>query len=275
MKRILSIPLLLLSIGTYAQTAKQIVLTKGQEITIITNASGDADMGMGMTLTNTSNITSQMIVIGEDENNYSITKSLTNLKMSMEGLGQNMEFNSDNQEDKESEIGKKISAKINNPDTFLINKKTGKATSTKKDIDYNDNPAAISGIAMGNNEGKDGIEDAFFIINTDKKVGDTWMESSTNKKVTSKKTYTIKSIDKDIAVIEVKGSIEGETEQEMQGSTIIMNTESKIEGNITTNIKTGLVYMSMINADMTGNVNAMDQQMPITSKSTTTTLFNQ
>ena len=120
MKRILSIPLLLLSIGTYAQTAKQIVLTKGQEITIITNASGDADMGMGMTLTNTSNITSQMIVIGEDENNYSITKSLTNLKMSMEGLGQNMEFNSDNQEDKESEIGKKISAKINNPEKVRL-----------------------------------------------------------------------------------------------------------------------------------------------------------
>lgn len=191
----------------------------------------------------------------------------------MEGMGQNSEYDSEKAEDKDSEIGKAMGDKLNKSTTYQLNKATGKITAAKGN-ESDDKSGGMMGMGMGSDAGS-GTGDAFLIITSDKNVGDSWSETVTSNGLTTKKNYKILSIQNDIANVELKGTITGTTEQEMQGNSIKMKTDAKLDGKITSNIKTGLVYMMKMDADINGTVEAMGQEMPVTSKTTTTVLYNQ
>jgi len=270
MKKILFASLILLSVDSFAQSAKTIVLKKGQTITAVTSNTSDADLGMG-TMKNNSTTTTKIMVADENESGYVITSTLTKMKMDLDGMGQNMSYDSDKPEDKDSQLGQSIGGKINSPSNFTLDKKTGKAILTDK---KEEDAVAGAGIAsIGGNE-NEAIEDAFLIIPAGKKVGDSWTDSSFNKGITSKKTYTIKSIEKDIANIELKGTMEGTTEREMQGMTMNMTINSKITGQITASISTSCVTKSVVDSDITSSIEMMGQQMPANSKTNATTVYS-
>jgi hypothetical protein len=228
---------------------------------------------MGMTMNNNAATTSKLVVVDEDQESYTLTSTLTKMKVSMEGMGQNAEYDSEKPEDKDSEIGKSMSDKLNKAITYQLNKATGKLTVVKGN-ESEDNSGAMMGMGMGS-DASSGTGDAFLIISADKNIGDSWSETVSSNGLTTKKNYKILSIQNDIANVELKGTINGTTEQEMQGNSIKMKTDAKLDGKITSNIKTGLVYMIKMDADINGTVEAMGQEMPVTSKTTTTTLFNQ
>lgn len=273
MKKLFTFILSTVSFFSFAQNAKNIVLTKGQEIEVSTTSSSQSELSMGMTMNNNTATTSKLVVVDEDQESYTLTSTLTKMKLSMEGMGQNAEYDSEKSEDKDSEIGKAMSDKINKATTYHLNKVTGKIT-VDKGKESDENSGGMMGMGMGS-DASSGTGDAFLIITSDKNVGDSWSESVSSNGLTTKKNYKILSIQNDIANVELKGTITGTTEQEMQGNSIKMKTDAKLDGKITSNIKTGLVYMIKMDADINGTVEAMGQEMPVTSKTTTTTLFNQ
>jgi hypothetical protein len=273
MKKIFTLILSTVTAFSFAQNSKNIVLTKGQEIEVSTTSSSQSELSMGMTMNNNTASTSKLVVVDENQDSYTLTSTLTKMKVSMDGMGQNAEYDSEKAEDKDSEIGKAMGDKLNKATTYQLNKVTGKITTVESN-ESNDNTGGMMGMGMGSDAGS-GTGDAFLIITSDKNVGDSWSETVSSNGLTTKKNYTILSIQNDIANVELKGTITGTTEQEMQGNSIKMKTDAKLVGKITSNIKTGLVYMIKMDADINGTVEAMGQEMPVTSKTTTTTLFNQ
>ncbi len=271
MKKILPLVCILSTAITFAQTPKSISLKKGQEININSTASSNTDIGMGMAMTSSTTVQNKLIVIGEDANNYILTNTTTKMKVDMDAMGQSQHYDSDKPEDKDSEVGKNVADQINVPDTFLLNKQTGLATATKASSDEaSGNAASLMG--EGSNK-KQGTEDAFLIIPSNKKTGDSWETSSTVKGITSKKVYTIKSIDKKMAVITAKESTEGTAEQEMQGMTANVTTNVKSDVEITTDISTGLVSNRTITAEVNDIIEFNGQSNPVSAKINTTITY--
>ena len=260
-----------------AQKDNHLVLAKGQKITAVSTTSVDADMSMGMQMKNVSSTTNVLDVISEDAKNYTISNMLTKLKISMDAMGQQTNYDSEKPEDKDSEMGKVASKKINTRDTILIDKMTGDIIEDRKNNspERADESNPLMGMmeSMGNSDGSAVAEGAFFIISKEKKAGDTWTDSTSDKNIKTVKTYTIKSIDKSIATILVNGTISGDTVTEMQGSSVSFSMNTKSTGEMVVDIKTGLVNKITNTADITGNIEVMGQSMPITSKATSSVIY--
>ncbi len=271
MKQILLAICVFFAGSAMAQTPKAISLKKGQEINVTTAASSNTDIGMGMTMTNSTTVQNKLVVIGEDASNFIVTNTTTKMKVAMEAMGQSQNYDSDKPEDKDSEVGKSLGAQINVADTFLVDKKTGLATATNKAEDEkNSNRAAIMGQG---NSGKQTTEDAFMIIPANKKTGESWETSASNKGITIKKVYTLKSIDKNMATITAKETVDGTTEQEIQGMSANVTTNSKSDVEIVADINTGLVSKRTVVADVNATIDFNGQSNPISSKSTTTVSY--
>jgi hypothetical protein len=271
MKQILIAVCVLIAGTSMAQTPKAISLKKGQEITVSSAAESNTDIGMGMTMTNNTTVQNKLVVIGEDASNFIVTNTTTKMKMDMEAMGQSQHFDSEKPEDKDSEIGKSVGPQINSVDTFLVDKKTGLATATNKTEDEKGgNKASIMGQGSSS---KQSTEDAFIIIPANKKTGDSWETSASIKGITTKKVYTLKSIDKNTATITAKETVDGTTEQEIQGMSANVTTNSKSDVEIVADINTGLVSKRTIVADVNATIDFNGQSNPISSKSTTTVTY--
>jgi len=272
MKNIIIILCLLFSTIGYCQKNSNIVLKKGQVILAASTVQTDSELSMGSSKNNIT-MNNELRVIDEKDNNYIVSITATKMKMDMEGMGQSMSFDSDKKEDKDSEIGQTIGSKLNSPDTFSLNKTTGKLTaiSTKPN---NEESAASSGFSMMNADGEDqSFNSAFLLVPANKKAGDHWEETITNKGLTTKKTFTLKSIDVSMAVVEVSGTTVGTIEQEMQGMAMNMTMDSKFKGELQVNTATGMVIQCANSVESNNSMDVMGQSMQITSKANSTTSF--
>jgi len=258
------------ALPVFAQLPVSIKLKKDQLITVVSSSSMDADMGMGMQMKNNTSATNQLVVLSEDDKQYLLTNTLTKISMNMDAMGQQSGYDSEKPEDKNSEMGKSISNKLQVPDSVFIDKVTGNViTSVVKAAAKSPEEAnPLEGMfeSMGNGNDDQVLANAFFIIPAGKKAGDSWTDSIADKKMKSIKTYTIRSLDKNVATIAVTGVIDGNSEQEIQGNTvnIIMNT--KMKGELMVDTKTGLVSKRTLTSDITGNLEMMGQSLPISSQ---------
>lgn len=254
-----------------------IVLNNGQKITVTTTSNTDSDMGMGMQMKNISTATNLLQVIATNDTSYAISNTLTKMSISMDMMGQQTNYDSEKDADKDSDIGKSIATKLNHADTLSVNKMTGltdiKSTIASPEKEEK-NPMVDMMAAMGVSAGKDpSLEAAFFIIPKDKKTGDSWSDSTTEKNIRTLRQYTLQSINNDIATIVVKGSISGNGEAEVQGTTIAFTMNTKNTGEIIVNVKNSLVNKMSNNADVSMTMDMMGQSMPISSKTTQTIVF--
>ncbi len=273
MKKILSVALLIACFNNInAQYAKKISLRKGQTISCATKTNTDTEMSMG-SMKNDISTVAILSVIDENEQSYILTNTMTKMKMEMEGMGQNMSFDSDNKDDRESEIGKTVSEKLNVPDTFIVDKISGSCQLKNSKTEEGGSSMSAGISMMAGDKDNQGPSDAFLIIPSDKKIGDSWDVTITNKGLTTKKTYTLKSIDQTTATLQVSGTTTGTVEQEVQGMTMNMTMDTKVKGQLKVNIQTGVVFESNSDMDMNNSMDMMGQQMQISSKGTTAVTY--
>jgi hypothetical protein len=273
MKKIIALAFVFTSLNSFSQSAA-IKLKKGQIITSASVTENESEMSMGMTMKNNSNVSKKITVIDEDATTYTITNTITRMKMDMEGMGQNMSYDSDKAEDKDSEMGKTVAEKINVSDTFTLNKVTGAITAWKKQ-EADSEAGAMGGMMSMMGGGEDqAANDAFFILPTNKKIGDSWSDVDVvTKGITTKKSYSLKSTDKNIATIGTTITIEGSTEQEMQGMTANVTMNAKTTGDIMVDTQTGLVTKRDLKVDVNSTIEMMGQSMPINSKGTNVSVY--
>jgi hypothetical protein len=277
MKPALFIMSLFIGLNSYSQkNDASVVLSVGQKFSVHTTVSQEADMGMGMQMKNNSTSQNNFYVIGADGKSYTISNTLTGIVISMDFMGQQTNYDSDKKEDSASEIGKSI-PNLNIPDTVIINKFSAAIISNKQPVpatkEESSNPMEALFESLGNNNADMALSEAFFLIPAGKKTGDSWIDSTSTKDQKSIKTYTIKSIDKKIATIEVIGNVESNIQTETEGLQVTVSMVTKTNTEIIADTKTSLVIKRITNAVITGNLELMGQSAPITGKSTTSSVY--
>jgi hypothetical protein len=273
MKKLLAIVLIACSTASQAQYFQPIQLKKGQQFVCASSLNTDTDMGMG---TMKSNISSKqnIRVIDENEKSYILALSLSSIKMDMDGMGQQMSYDSEKPEDKDSQIGASMSDKLTTVDTFSLDKKTGLITkiSQTKEVEG-------GGMTMMSSDGNANlsINAAFFVVPMSKKIGDTWnyTDSLQTTGITTTKTFTLVSRDKNIATISYTGKSVGTISSEVQGMSMTANIDSKLSGEFQVNLENGSVIKTTDDIDGTTAMDMMGQNMNMTTKARTITSFTQ
>ena len=254
-----------------------ILLSNGQKVTVTTTGSSDSDMGMGMQMKNTTSAVNLFNVIATDDSSYVITNTLTKMKMSMNMMGQETNYDSEKPEDKDSEIGKGISAKLNEADTLSVNKMSAKVVKRERTASperAEENPLMGMMAAMGVSAAKDpSMEAAFFIVPKNKKTGESWSDSTSEKRIKTVRLYTLKSIANNIATILVNATITGSGETEMRGTAMAFTMNTKNTGEITVDATSSLVSKIVSDANVSMTMDVMGQSMPITSKTSSTIVY--
>jgi hypothetical protein len=269
MKKILSIALLLNCGISFAQNSSGIKLKKGQTITINSVVNSETEMQMGA-MKSDYNTTIKLNVIDENAETFTLKSSIAQMKMNMDGMGQNMSYDSEKPEDKDSQMGQAMGDKLKKVDTYILDKKTGKTTKVKKEGDEEGGSGGM--FSVGDEDAA--ANGAFFILPAGKKIGDSWSESTTSKGITTSKTYTLKSIAQEMATIDVVGTITGTKEQEANGMTMSMTMNNKITEQMLVNINLGLVTKNNNTTDGTNSMDMGGNQMEMNIKANTVTTVN-
>jgi|GEM_PF-1318165 hypothetical protein len=271
MKKYILIILSLTPFLIFAQKANEVSLKKGQVITANYTLSMDADMGMGLVMKNATSSSSQIVVLEESGPQYLLSSTLKKINVAIEAMGQQQTYNSEKQTEPESELSKALSGNLNKPDSFRMDRINGtviaiNSSPEKKEIGASANP--LDGIMdmMGETNVDQALSNAFFLIPAGKKVGDSWIDSAVTPKNRTVKTFTLQSIDKKTAKVQMIGIIQVDTDQDIQGNTvhIIMNSALKEEINL--DPKTGLVSTRLLTTDVTGQIDMMGQSINTSSK---------
>jgi hypothetical protein len=270
--------LCLMTIQTIAQNSVgKIILTKGQKIEIKNDTKSVISqemMGQAIEITVDANMVHQLEVKDKMSNSYLISSTLTKMTTNGSAMGQEMKFDSDKKEDMESETGKLMKDQLNVTKEIEISEMAKVIKSATKAA-----PAAPSGKMMdminnmtgGYIDESNGASSAFEIIPAGKKIGDFWSDSTIIGDIKTYNSYTLKSINNNIATLELKGKQVINKKMEQQGMEINIKMEAKISGESIVDINTGLLQQKTTLTDGNGSAEVMGQSIPMSSKITTIT----
>lgn len=269
MKKALLVLFTGISCVSFGQSAAPtpIQLQKGQSIIMVSTM--DANLDMGMEMKNSNSVTSKIDIMDETEKGLRISKTLTKMKTSMEFMGQEMKYDSENPNESDEEMSKRMSEEIGRSEFGTLDKNTGKYTPDDKADEEAGGP--LESILGSSNQDELG---AVFIVPAGKKVGDSWKDSKTEEGLKAEVNYTIKSISGNEASIDFTGTMEMKKEQEMQNMPIKIEMSSKSTGTLVVDMSKGLVKSRNSKDTMDGTMEAMGQPTPVSGEVMTTTTFS-
>jgi Family of unknown function (DUF6263) len=272
--------------GTFAQNNGTVALNKGQKYTLQSKVTTSSSSEIqGQTMETNADITTVYDIevtdifkpAGVKDSNYKMNNKISAIKMNMNSLGQNINFDSDKKEDMDGEIGSNIKGIINQPNNVVMDKSGNiildAEASTKSDSSTaNDATGQTEMILkqMGDpvQQGY-GAKLAFMPISKKAKAGSSWQDSASADGVTRVTNYTIKEINGNIATITVSGTENRDTKVEMQQMEIETKTTGKFTGEQNVDITSGAILKNTISMDATGTLRVMGQDIPTTIKATT------
>jgi Family of unknown function (DUF6263) len=272
------VSLVCLLISSFAFAQASLKLTNGQKIVIESSTEIQASLTMGMELTSSSVTVNALEVKNSTGNNYSIATSLTKAKVNMNMMGQSNSYNSDNKDGNNQEMAKVFDEKMNKQVTVLVDANTGSTTAEKKKdkkADETDDADPAAGLLkmFADNSDEGIVAGAFEIVPKGKMVGDSWADTTTEKDTKIISTYTLKSITGNEAIIQSVIVATGKNKLNFQEMEFEVKSETKTNGEIVTDISTSLVKKRTNVADITGSIQMMGQDMPISAKATTTSIY--
>jgi hypothetical protein len=255
-------------------------LNKGQKFSIenkFTALSTQEMMGQSME-SKADVFTSNNIEVKDiKDNNYHLTNTFTKVTAVMNAMGQDINFDSDKKEDMNGEMGSSMKSIINQPKNILVDK-TGKIIRGNKDTAKLDSASKESAGGMmsmmmqqlfGNSEETGfGLSEAFMIVPSNAKQGFSWSDSSSKAGIKKSTTYTVKEIKGSEAIVTISGNLNADTKTEMQGMEISNKSSGKITGEEIVDLKTGLVKKRTTILESSGNMQAMGQEIPMTTRLT-------
>lgn len=272
MKSILFCLLAFLGTSVLAQNSfQQYALPLNKEIISKNDVVQDLDMGMGMLMKTNISTTTQYKVIGLAGDEYMVTRTITALKLNMDMMGQTQNYDSDLQTDKNSEMGKEMNKRLNVPDTFTYNRKTGLAVMLSKPVEEKDDSNPVAGMlsSFGGNAQPLVIEDIFFPLGESVKVGGAWVDSSSSKEISYVKNYTLTSKGNNNE-ISFNSDTKNNMETETQGMMITINMDTKANGTMAVDPLTSIVMNKKSNSTIEGSFEVMGQNSAISGTTTST-----
>lgn len=281
MKKISTFLLFLAISGlTFAQTTGKIKLANGQKIVVESTIEMQATLTMGMELTSNSSTINALEVKNSNPNTSIVSNTLTKLKMTSNMMGQATNYDSDSKTGNDEQVAKIFDDKMNKPVDVTVDNTTGLAVAEKKkekkaDTDAEDaNPMAdMMKVFLDNGSDDAVVSGAFEMIPKGKSVGDSWSDTTKTKDIKTIRTFTLKSVTGNEATIQSNFLMNAVNNLDFQGMEFVIKTETKTVGEIVTDITTGLVKKRTSVADITGSIPMMGQDMPISAKATTSSIY--
>ena len=279
MKRIyVSLISLAVAAVAFSQPTGKIKIANGQKIVVENTTDIQASLAMGMELTSTSTSVNTLEVKNSTPNNYIISNTLTKLKMNTNMMGQPTNYDSENKAGNNEEMSKVFDDKLNMPVDITIDNTTGLAVVEKKkqkqaDVDETNATADLMKIFSDNASEDAIVSGAFEMVPKGKLVGESWADTATSKDMKTIRTYTLKSVSGNEAVIQANVVSTAVNKLNFQEMEFEVKSETKTNGETITDISTGLVKKRTSIADITGSIQMMGQDMPISAKATSTNIY--
>lgn len=274
MKKIISLLCISGFVSTlcFAQTKNPLNLSKGQKYLVETKVETTSTTEVpGQTIDAKINVsTTYNIEVKDKSTNYNLSNTISNMKMNMSMMGQEMNFDSDKPEDMTSETGTALKDYINKPQDVEMDN-TGNIIQNKSADSASANTGMFAKQVEAMKQSGYGTQFAFQSLPKDLKVGLTWSEKSDMGGISKSTDYTVKEINGNIATISLSGSISTQLTGEQQGMEVSTKTSGKFTGEEKIDITTGVILSNITTGDQKGTIEAMGNEMPTTSKATTTT----
>ncbi|HEY5463906.1 MAG TPA: DUF6263 family protein [Hanamia sp.] len=253
-----------------AQTNGSLKLTKGQKYVVENKLSTTSSTQVqGQSMDTKADIASVYNIEVKDvnNNNFNLSNTITNIKMNMSMMGRDINFDSDNKDDMNGEMGSSLKDYINQPKDVVLDNSGNVISKASADT------SSESAIAKQLNFDASGYgaEMAFLALPQDLKVGTTWTDKNDNSGISKSTTYVIKSITGNIAAVSFSGTLSTDKTMEQQGMEVSTKTTGKFSGEETVDTNTGVVQTNNSTTEASGTVTAMGQDFPTSTKITSTT----
>lgn len=251
-----------------AQSGNKLKLPENKKYQVVnaleTTSSTDVQ---GQSMESNANITSTYTIEVKSKaaDNYDLSSTLSHIVMSMNMMGQDIKFDSENQDDMNGPFGSALKDYINQPKDLKMDN-SGKVSTDSEDT-------AFSEIAkrLHLEQNAFGTQLAFLPLPDGIKTGDSWTENSSNDGISKTTNYTIKDISGDVATVSFTTVDSVKSSMEQNGMEISVTTTGKSAGEEKVNIKTGVIQSSSYKGDASGTVSAMGQDFPMSTKITSNT----
>ncbi|MEO7308430.1 MAG: DUF6263 family protein [Ferruginibacter sp.] len=255
----------------------KIKLANGQKITVESSVDIQASLTMGMELTSNSSSINALEVKNSTAKDITISNTLTKMKVNMNMMGQPNNYDSEHKEGNNEEMAKIFDERLNKPVDVVVDNTTGlSVTETKKekkaDADAA-NPADDLMKMFSDNSDNGIVAGAFEIIPVGKSAGDSWSDTALAKDMKMIRTYTLKSITGNEALIQVDVVSNAVNKLDFQEMEFEVKTETKTKGEILADTITSLVKKRTTTSDISGTIQMMGQDMPISAKTTSTNIY--
>ncbi|MBK8610521.1 MAG: hypothetical protein IPL84_11435 [Chitinophagaceae bacterium] len=254
-----------------------IKLTNGQKFTVESTIDIEASLSMGGEMTSNSSTVNALEVKNSAATDYTISNTLTRLKLNTIMMGQSNNYDSENKEGNNAEFAGMLDDRLNKPVDIVIDNRTGLPVSEKKKAkkaDADESSAAGDLMKMFSDNSDDAIvASAFQVIPAGKKTGDSWAATTAEKDMKIIRRYTLKSQTNDEAVVLLDAIASAVNKLNFMEMEFEIKTNTKTTGEIISDIKTGLVKKRTAVADISGTFQMMGQDMPISAKTNTVSVY--
>lgn len=268
---------LFIAVVSFAQPGTKLKLSSGQKIIVESTTHIEASFGMGMELNSNSNAVNSLQVKNSTDKISTVSNTLTKLKVDMNMMGQPNNYDSENKEGNNADLAKVFDERLNKTVDVDIDNNTGLAVEQKKIIKAKDTEGADPAedlLKMFSNTSDDAmVSGAFEIIPTGKSIGDKWSDTTDTKDMKIIRTYSLKSITGNEAVIQLDVVAKAVNMLNFQEMEFEIKSDTKTTQEIITDVSTGLVKKRTGSSDITGSLQMMGQDMPITGKTTSTIVY--
>jgi hypothetical protein len=285
MKRIFFVLMVCLSVQAYGQKANDVKFERGKKLEMIAESKAVVSQEM-MGQTMDVNVNSKLVRSFdiEDVNNgvAKIEHKVKRLQFDFDMMGQKQSFDSENEADLKSEMGKSLEKSIKNKYSMMVDA-GGKIVSVSLD---DDNPnKEVAGTDMMSNmlsQFAEGLElpksgDLFSLklsTNGQFAKGKSWSDSLSGPEAGNIK-YTVADVTGSEVLIDYTS--EGVTKRSQEvggGMTMNLDLKNKTTGRITVDKKSGLLKKRTLESEGSGMMEIAGQSIPMKSKVSGTITVN-
>lgn len=279
MKRVLLVASLFSVMSVSAQSVSlKATLTKGQQIEQVSKINAlitQEMMGQTMEINMESNTTALVEVKDNVPDGYKVANTLKKMTMTMNVMGNEQKFDSDKPEDLNGPIGNGVKDKLNVTKEYTINKE-GIVTSTPegKAAEKADPNSVMSNMINGaTTDEKKGLAHSAFanLPAGGAKVGQSWTDSTSEGGSKTINTYTLRSVQGNDGIVDVKSNLSISQEMEQQGMQMQMSLTGNVTGEYNFDIKSGIVTSRKLKTVASGQIDVMGQTVPLSLNSTVET----
>lgn len=284
MKKVILPLLMVAALATHAQNVtNKLSFKKGQKLEVTTQVASVATqelMGQTMDINVAATLNHSYDVEDVTATGAVIEHKVKRLQMSFDGMGQSQKFDSENEADLKSDMGKAAEKSIKNKYTMTVDA-NGNVVTVKADDDNPNTPGGdqdmmgqmLAQLSLGLDMPKAGDPTPFKILPATGNLakGYSWTDSLNKAEEKGFNKYTITDVTDNEILIDLNGQSTSSKEQEAQGMQMTINMDSKQTGKITLDRKSGLMKQRTITTEGSGSVEVAGQSIPITNKITVTT----